>query len=138
MSMLIRSHLPMNRAPRNLKAPNPSREKPSFAETALKSSLIGASVGTVVGETVGKSAFIGSVGYLGYRLGEGLGGSPITGALGAAVGTGAAWLLEKKVPFGGTLGAAGGFLTGGLIGGITGSVIGGVQAIAHSEFFKKS
>lgn len=134
--MLIRSSV----APATARKPTSrpaAASKPSFQETALKSTIIGASLGTVVGETVGQGAFLGGAGYLGWRLGQSFAGGPVTGLLGAAVSTGAAYLVERKFPVGATLGSVGGFLTGGLIGGFAGSVIGGVQAIAHSDFFKK-
>lgn len=142
--MLIRVSLPFTANP-SRKPSGQSRvertgqdDPPSFKETALRSTIVGASLGTVAGETIGQGALIASGGYLGWRLGQSFGGDPIAGVVGAVVGTGAAYLLERQVPLGGTVGSAAGFLTGGLVGGITGSMIGGVQAIANADFFKKS
>ncbi len=126
------------RKPANRTEAEALANRPSFKEAALKSTVIGASLGTVTGEAIGQGAVLASGGYLGWQLGQRFGGSAITGALGAAVGSAAAFLLERKVPIGATSGAVGGFLAGGLIGGVAGCVIGGAQAIAHSNPFKKS
>lgn len=107
----------------------------SFQEQAIRSTVVGASLGTVAGESLGKFALVGASGYLGWRVGESLAG-PAAGVVGALLGSGASYLLERKVPIGGNLGAVSGFLTGGIIGGITGTVIGGVQAIAHANPFQ--
>ncbi len=108
---------------------------PSFKEQAIKSAIIGASVGNVVGEYAGGVAWLGGAGLIGAKIGQSFGGE-IGAAAGAIIGAGAAYLLERKVPIGKTLGAAGGFLAGGVVGGITGSVIGGVSIIANSDLFQ--
>lgn len=141
--MLIRSSVAYS-APtvrRSLAAPSAgaAAPRPSFGETAIKSTIIGASLGTVAGEALGKGAAYAGAGYLGWKLGQSLsGGSEMVGLAGAAIGAGASMLLEDKLPIGGTIGAAAGFVTGGLVGGIAGSVIGGVQIVANSNLFKKS
>lgn len=133
--MLIRSSMtfPVAR-PRPAAARPAEPSQPSFGETALRSTIIGASLGTVIGERMGQSALIGSAGYLGWKVGQSI--HPVVGAAGAVVGSGAAFFLERKTALGGTIGAASGFLTGGLIGGVVGSVIGGTQAIANSNLFQ--
>ncbi len=136
LAMQIRTSLPFMAPSRKL-APKVQAEKPSFPETALRSTIIGASLGTVAGEVIGKGALIGSAGYLGWRLGQNFGGNAAAGAVGAIAGGVSALFLERKVPIGGTLGSAAGFLTGGVIGGVTGCAVGGFQAIAHSNLFKK-
>ena len=134
--MLIRTSQPFMAPLRGKPAATAGAEKPAFTETALRSTIIGASLGTVAGETVGHFAFVGSAGYLGWRAGQNFGGAA-GGAVGALLGGAGAYLLERKVPIGATLGSVGGFLTGGLIGGVTGCAIGGFQAVAHSDLFKK-
>lgn len=135
-SMLIRSSLISH--PRPARAALTQGQPVSFKETAIKATIVGASLGTVVGETVGTAALVSGGGYLGWRLGQTFGGGhPLAAAAGAVIGTGASLFLEKKLPIGGTLGSVGGFLTGGLIGGTIGSVIGGVQAVANSDLFEK-
>lgn len=137
--MLIRSSLPYSapKVRRSFSAPT-EPVKPSFGETAIKSTIIGASLGTVAGEAIGKGAVFAGAGYLGWKLGQSLsGGNELVGLAGAAIGAGASMLVEDKIPIGGTIGAAAGFVSGGLVGGIAGSVIGGVQAVANSDLFKK-
>ena len=107
-----------------------------FKEHAVKSAIIGASVGNVVGEAAGGFAMVGSVGYAGYRIGQALGGM-YGAAAGAVLGVGTGYLFERNVPIGKTLGAVGGFVVGGVIGGLTGSVLGGVSAITQTNFFQK-
>jgi hypothetical protein len=141
--MLIRSSVPFAR---RLTAAAAQNQKPapqsggdddvSFKETALKSTVVGASLGTVFGEKLGGAAFVASGGYLGWKAGQSLAGEA-GGLLGAALGAGAAYFTESKVPVGQTLGSVGGFLTGGILGGVTGLAIGGAQAVAHSKLFEK-
>lgn len=106
-----------------------------FKEQAIKSAIIGASIGNVMGEYAGGVAWVGGAGYLGARIGQALGGG-IGAAAGGAIGAGAAYLLERKVPIGKTLGAFSGFVAGGVVGGLTGSVIGGYSVIANSHLFQ--
>lgn len=134
--MLIRTSLPLTAPSRRPASKMPS-EKPSFTETALRNTVIGASLGTVAGEFVGKGAWIGSCGYLGWKLGQALGGNVVAAATGAVLGTVGSYALERRFPIGGTLGAAAGFVSGGLIGGVTGCAVGGFQAVANSNLFKK-
>jgi hypothetical protein len=135
--MLIRPSLPLTAKLANTQTPRPKNDAPpTFKETALAKTIVGASVGCVIGERVGGVGLVGGAGYLGWKVGQGLGGT-VGGAIGAAVGAGATLLVETKVfPVGRTAGAIGGFLAGGIVGGVAGCAIGGVQAIANSNLFK--
>lgn len=110
------------------------RVVPPFKESAITSTIIGASVGTMVGEQVGQIGFVGATGYAGYMLGAALGNGPV----GTAVGATAGYLLEKRLPIGKTLGGAAGFVSGGIVGGLSGVAIFGATSILNSDFFKKS
>lgn len=109
--------------------------KKPYKETIVTDSIIGASLGTMVGEKAGKVGFIGATTFLGYTVGMMTGHGDIGTYVGTGVGLGAGLLLENKFSIGKTVGGAAGFVSGGILGGVTGVVVGGASALLNADFF---
>ena len=107
-----------------------------FKEHAVTSSIVGASLGTMMGEKIGELGVIGGVSYLGYAIGSSFGQAEIGGIVGGIAGAGVGYVAESKLPIGKTVGGAAGFISGGLIGGITGAVIAGASSILSLNPFQ--
>lgn len=119
------------------KAPEQKDEvRVPFKERAVTSSIVGASLGTMVGEKFGELGVIGGASYLGYAIGSNFGQAELGGVIGVVAGAGVGYVAESKIPIGKTLGGATGFISGGLIGGITGTVVAGASSILSLNPFQ--